>query len=145
MSKETNQIIEVGGVKLEVDMRYARVVENYQLGAKVKVLIKGYGDSYTTHPGVIVGFDNFKERPCIVIAYAKSDYNGTDISIAYLTKDTKDLEICPMVQDELKFSQAEALAGFDRAIANKMGEVKLLEEKRAYFLERFGQYFALPE
>lgn len=138
---EEKRIIEVGGVKMEVDMRYARAIDTFRIGEKVKVLIKEYSDSYVTYPGVIIGFDNFKERPCIVIAYTKVGYSDTDIKFAYLTKDSKDLEIVPMINDELHFAKEEVIEGFDRRIKKLKQEVDELETKKAYFLNKFGNYF----
>ena len=68
---DNKRVVEIGGVKLEVDLRHARVIENFKIGDTVKVLLKKYGDSYESHLGVIVGFDNFKERPTIVIAHVE--------------------------------------------------------------------------
>ena len=42
MSEDQKRIIEVNGVKLEVDMRYARKIEELRVGSRVKVLIKNY-------------------------------------------------------------------------------------------------------
>ncbi len=143
--KEDKKIIEVGGIKLEVDMRYAKVIEHYQIGQKVKVLIKKYSDTYESHPGIIVGFDNFKTLPTIVIAHTKQEYNGADIEILYLNSASKDVEICPMIDDDLKLNHDATVNAFDRGIAKKRQELEDLEMKKAYFIERFGQIITLKE
>ena len=74
MSEKT--IIEINGVKMEIDLRQATVVENFKVGDKVKVLIKTYNDSFQSHVGTIVGFDAFKERPTIILAYLANDYGS---------------------------------------------------------------------
>lgn len=137
---EGKRIIEVGGVKLEVDLRHARVVENFKIGDNVKVLIKTYGDSFKSHPGIIVGFDNFKERPTIVVAYVEDGYSA-DIKMLYINRDTKDAEFCLMTRDELVIDKGSVLQGFDRQIAAKQAEIASINEKRLYFTERFGRYF----
>jgi hypothetical protein len=49
------RIVEINGVKLELDMRQAKLqsIDTFKVGDSVKVLIKEYGDSYKTHAGVI--------------------------------------------------------------------------------------------
>jgi hypothetical protein len=46
------RIVEVDGIKLEIDERTARTIESYKVGDPVKVLVKSYGDSYNIYPGV---------------------------------------------------------------------------------------------
>jgi hypothetical protein len=137
---EHTKIIEINGVKLEVDMRYARTVDQYKIGQCVKVLKKSYGDTYDSYPGVIIGFENFKNLPSINIAYACASYDA-DIKFVLLNAQTKDIEICPMINDELPFTRAHALASFERKIRTMKAELIELEDKRDYFLERFGEFF----
>ena len=59
-NQEQKRIIEVNGVKMEIDLRNAKVVENYKVGDYVKVLIKEY-NSYKSYIGNIIGFDNFEK------------------------------------------------------------------------------------
>lgn len=77
---DEKKIIEIGGVKLELDMRTGKTtqIDTFKVGDNVKVLIKEY-DSYKSYAGVIVGFDNFKERPTIIVAYLKMGYSEADI------------------------------------------------------------------
>lgn len=138
---ENKRIIEINGVKLEVDLRYAKTIEAYRIGQKVKVLIKEYTDSYKSYPGVIVGFDNFVERPTIVIAYVQVTGYDSNIKIVYLNKDSKDIEITPMIVDEVAFTREDGLKLFQAQIDKKKGEVEELEMKKSYFLEKFGEYF----
>ena len=76
------RVVEINGVKMEVDLRSATTqeVNTYKVGDQVKVLIKDYS-SWKDYPGTIVGFDNFKQRPTIIIAYLER-YNS-DIRFAY--------------------------------------------------------------
>jgi hypothetical protein len=71
---ETNKIIEINGVKFEVDGRTAtlRQIDTIRIGARVKVLKKKYGDDYEVHHGVVVGFEPFKEAPTFIIAYIET-------------------------------------------------------------------------
>ena len=144
MSEDQKRVVEIGGVKMEIDLRYAKTIENYRVGDKVKVLKKNYGDSFTSYPGIIVGFDDFKNLPTIVIAYVHADYSGAKIEFIYLNSATKEVEICPMVKDEIMLNKNTALGFFDREIEKKRHELEDLEMKKKYFLDTFGQHFA-PE
>lgn len=48
MSETT--IIEINGVKLEIDLRHAKRIDNLRVGDTVKVLRKRYDDSYESFP-----------------------------------------------------------------------------------------------
>lgn len=139
--EQEKRIIEVGGVKLEIDMRYARAIEHYRIGDHVKVLIKNYGDSYESYPGIIVRFENFEKLPGIVIAYANVDTYSADMKFQLLNAETKDVEICPMVDDELPFTRGRAEQAFDHQIKEYTEKLNILKAKRDYFFRRFGELF----
>src|SRR5690606_28503543 len=67
-------IIEVNGVKLEVDLRTAKRVDELRVGDRVKVLTKDYRGEYEVHAGTIVGFEPFENLPTVIVAYLKRDY-----------------------------------------------------------------------
>lgn len=48
---DQKRIIEVNGVKLEVDLRNARRVDEFRVGSPVKVLVKNYS-TYESHFGM---------------------------------------------------------------------------------------------
>lgn len=56
-------IVEINGIKMAIDERTATIqkVDTFKVGDPVKVLIKEYS-SYNAKFGVIIGFDNFKNR-----------------------------------------------------------------------------------
>lgn len=135
------RIVEINGVKLEVDLSTARVIENYRIGDNVKVLIKQYGESFTSYPGVIVGFDPFVNRPTIVIAYLDMGYNKGEIKFVHLNQDTKDCEICPMIEKEMPFEKHRVVDMFDRQIVTAEQALTDIKNKKAYFLAEFGSYF----
>lgn len=141
---DEKRIIEVGGVKLEVDLRYAKQIESYKVGDNVKVLLKEYSDTFKSYPGVIVGFDNFVQRPTIVIAYLNMGYDKAEVKFLYLTVDSKDAEICPMIGDELAVNKISAVQMLDRDIERKEQELQELKRRKDYFLQNFGRYFEKP-
>lgn len=137
------QIIEVNGVRMEVDMRSARVakLELYKVGTKVRVLKKEYNDAFTTYGGVIIGFDQFKKRPSILIAYLKSDYSSCEIEFLTYNKDTKDIEICPADDSFIPFKKATIIEQMDRQVLQAETTLEETKAKREYFHKYFEKYF----
>ena len=142
---DNKRIIEVGGVKMEVDLRYAKQVEHYKVGDNVKVLVQEYGDKFQSFPGIIVGFDNFVERPTIVVSYLKVAYSTAEIVFVYLTKDSKNIEICPMMGEDLVINKEKAIELLDGEILKKEEELIKLKNQKAYFVENFKRHFMKSE
>ena len=137
------RIVEINGVKLEIDLRTATRVESFKIGDQVKVLVKQYGESYSSYFGVIVGFDEFKALPTIIVAYLNTESwgSGSPLRFVYLNSATKDTEICAQEPFDIGVEKSEVLAQFDREILKKETELKELEQKKKYFVEMFGRYF----
>jgi hypothetical protein len=134
------KIVEINGVKMEIDLRYAREIDTYRIGDNVKVLVKGYSDSYASHPGVITGFDNFKERPAILVTYLDMKYSESNLVTVSITKDSKEIELCPMV-DDILFEKEQVLVLFDRKIAAKEAELQDVKRAKNYFELHFAHYW----
>jgi len=134
-------IIEVRGMKLEVDLSTAKRIDMYAVGDNVKVLLKSYGDVFKSYAGVIVGFDNFKELPTIVVAYLKNDYSTALVEFAYLNSQSKDIEICHMTDAEKMLDKASAVDALDREINKKKVELMELEARKSYFITNFKLHF----
>ena len=143
MSEQEKTIIEVGGVKLEVDMRYARRVDTLRVGDRVKCLVKKYGNTHETYPGVVVGFEPFPSLPSIVFAYLDtSSYNGDTLKVKTFNQKTEDFEIVPDVdRNSLEVDKGRVLTMLDRDIEKKREELNQSELRRQYFLDNFGSYF----
>lgn len=135
MSEKT--IIEINGVKLEVDLSEAKVISNYKIGDKVKVLVKKYS-SYENYPGILVGFDRFAKLPTIIIAYLEAQEN---IKFLNFNGQSEDVEICPMNEKELPCTKARVLEMMDRRITKAEEELADLQHKKQFFLNEFGKYF----
>lgn len=138
----SKKIVEVNGVKLELDMRQGtlRNVDSFKVGDNVKLLKKEY-EAYKSYPAVIVGFDEFPNMPTIVIAYLESSYGSNDIKFAYINSASKDLELCSMNTMEVVINKSLVLDQIDRLIDAKEREVTELKTKRSYFVDMFGRYF----
>ena len=137
------QIIEINGVKMEVDMRYAKRIEHLTIGSRVKCLIKGYGDDYKVLPGVIVGFEPFEKLPSIIVAYLDVDYSSAGIKFKSYNAKCTDFEIvADLDNNALEVNKADILAKMEREIEKKRLEVEEVEQRRDFFLKNFGAYFA---
>jgi len=140
MENENIKVIEIKGVKVEVDLRTCKVIENYKVGDPVKILIKDYS-SYKSYAGVIIGFDDFKMLPTMVIAYLDNNYSTAEIKFAYLNSESKDIEICPLNSMDKFLDKSHAVGLLDQTIFKKEQEVAELKAKKEYFLKEFSCYF----
>ncbi|HKT53830.1 MAG TPA: hypothetical protein VJP88_05225 [Caulobacteraceae bacterium] len=138
MSERT--VIEVNGVKMEVDLRYARRVEEIRIGDRVKVLTKSYS-GHDVRPGIVIGFEPFQKLPTIIIAAIHQEYNKVEVKTYHYNADTKDVEIVHAVDDDLSVDRASLLTVFDRQISAKQLEIDALLEQRRYFETNFRAYW----
>lgn len=137
------QIIEINGVKMEVDMRYAKRIEHLTVGSRVKCLIKSYSDDYKVMPGVIVGFEPFEKLPSIIVAYLDIDYSTAAIKFKSYNAKCSDFEIVADIDNNaLEVNKADVLARMEREIEKKRLELEEIEQRRDFFLKNFGVYFA---
>lgn len=140
--KEESKIVEVNGVKMELDYRTAKmsVVDTFKVGDSVKLLKNETYGTPTVKFGVIVGFEEFKSLPTIVVLYLEY----SEMKYAYINKDSK---------NEIIKSQEHDLVSEKNWILDRMkskiekAEVELANEKRNYklFMEQFGKFFENKE
>lgn len=136
--------VEIGGIKVEVDLRTVKHITTYKVGDNVKLLMKEYSN-FVVKPGVIVDFVNFKENPAIVVAYFDQNYAGTSIKFVTIHKDTTDIEMAPCLPHELELNKDRVLDRFDLEIANKLRDAEELRQKKEYFVKNFGRFFKEEE
>ena len=140
---ENVRVVEIGGVKMEIDLRSAKVVESFRVGDSVKVLVKSYGESFKSHPGVIIGFDEFKNLPTIVVMYLEmGSYSGDGIKFAYINS-TSEVELCAAAPDDLHYDKSATLNAMDRAISTKERELEDAKLKKQYFITMIGKHFGV--
>ena len=132
--------MEINDVKFEVDMSSAKIISEYKIGDKVNVLIKEYSDKIVC-PGIIIGFDNFKDLPTITVDYLKIGYNEATIKFVYFNSDSKEVDIAPCRESDLIFNKSDVIIKMDREIASKEKEVEDLIRKKNYFLNNFTKHF----
>ena len=83
------RIIEIDGVKVEVDLTTARRIDTFRIGDNVKIYEK---DSKKISCGIITVFDNFKDEPSITVARFRegSYWEKPSIDFIYFNSDTSD-------------------------------------------------------
>lgn len=137
---EEKRIIEINGLKVEVDMRSARKIDTFRVGDNVKLLVKEYGGSYKVYPGIITGFDNFKDLPTIVVAVYKDTFNDVTIEFYYVNEKTAadcGYDLILSGDDELKVSRDSFIQRFEAQIEKKKNELSDLEHKLDFFKTHF--------
>jgi CRISPR/Cas system-associated exonuclease Cas4 (RecB family) len=139
-----NKIIEINGVKFEVDARTAtlRQLDHIKIGSRVKVLIPGYSDSVEVHHGAVVGFEPFQNSPTIIIAYLKTSYGtAAEIKFLYFNSKSKEQIIVSDENDKEALEASNIVAAMDKEIVKKKNEIQDLEDRKAYFLQNFKAYW----
>jgi len=136
MSDENKKIIEINGIKMEVDLREVKIINHYKVGDNVKILLKKYSD-YKVYPGVITGFVEFNELPTIEILYVDHD----QVNFCAINEKTEGIEVAPYSSEELMFGKELVIEKLDDEINRKEIEVKQLKQRRAAFLKYFQKYF----
>lgn len=133
------KIIEVNGVKLEVDMRYAKRIDEFRVGDTVKVL-DNRRDNNELKTGVITDFANFKELPTIMVAvYKPGDYwSAPTVEFIPYNSETEGIEIVGVSAEEVIVSKETIVQKFDDEIAKKRDELNDLIIKRDTFVKYFG-------
>ena len=137
------QIIEVKGVKMEVDLREAKTIDTYRVGDLVKILVKAYSNEFKVkaYAGVIIGFDAFVKLPTIVVAYLKLDYSGASVVIESVNNESA-CEITHANEGDVPFSKKQVLDLLDRDVDVKRKALDEANWHRTQFLDWFGKYFA---
>jgi hypothetical protein len=140
MSEENKRIVEIDGVKLEVDLRNAKVIDHYKVGDPVRVLTSESYDNLKA--GVIVGFCEFEKNPAIEIMVLNHGYSGIDFSIVTIVsgKENK-IQIAPFDKYQGLISQTDIVTKFNRDIEKKELELADLKLKKKYFINDFAKAF----
>lgn len=138
-NNENIRVIDVNGVKLEVDMRYARRIDQFKVGDTVKVL-DNRSEKNEMRTGVITDFANFKELPTMMIAvYKPGDYwSVPTIEFIPYNADTKDIEIVGVSAEEVIVSRDTIVQKFDDEIMKVRDKLNDLIIKRDTFIKYFG-------
>lgn len=144
-NEEQTRIVEINGVKMEVDLRHAKVIhENLKVGSKVKLLTKTDYHGAAVYPGVVIGFENFTDLPTIIVAYTDISYSKAELKFAHINNDKKSVEkwsIIPALDDDMPIDRVTANQYFDKEEAKLQRDLQELADRRAYFDRTFDVYF----
>lgn len=135
-------IVDINGVKIEVDLSGAQKVEHYKVGDHVKVLVKSDYSSPAVYPAVVVGFEPFPSLPTIVLAYLKVEYSSAEIKFVFFNAESKNVEICRMLHADAELNKADAINRLQAEIDKKQAEVDELVRRKNYFVENFRRHFS---
>jgi len=130
------RIIEINGIKMEIDMSTAKRVDEFKVGDNIKVL-----QNKQIKQGVIVDFVNFKELPTIQIAIFSTDYWGSKIDFIHYNAKTEDIEIMPCAKLDLELEKNNVVEKLNNEIQKKSDEMSELVAKRDWFVKYYGKYF----
>lgn len=136
---EDKRIVEINGIKLEVDLRSARRIDEFKVGDTVKVL-DNRNEKNEVRTGVITDFANFKELPTIIVAVYKAGDYWTKPNIEFIpyNAETSGIEIVGVSAEEIIVSKETIVQKFDDEIAKKRDELNDLIIKRDTFVKYFG-------
>ena len=137
---EHKHIVEINGIKIEVDLRTAKRIDEFKVGDCVKVLEKNH-NGHNIYPGVIVDFVEFKTLPTIQIAVFKMDYSGHHLQFINFNSETKDYEFTRVSEHELHIDKDRVIDRINMEIEKKRGELMALENKKNYLMKHFGEFF----
>ena len=137
---EEKRIVEIDGVKIEVDLRTAKRIDTFKVGDNVKVLCKNYNNEFKVKPGIITDFANFKERPTIVVAvFNEGSWSSTpSIEFIHIYEGMEDkYEIVYTSDEDLRLTKDGVIEKFEREIAKKKNEAQDLENQLNQFIKHF--------
>lgn len=138
---EQKTVVEINGVKLEIDLRYAKRIDTLQIGSRVKCLVKTYSD-HKIYPGIVVGFEPFAKLPTIKVCYVDDGYGTDTLHFQTFNSETKEFEIVADIDfNEIEVNRNDVLNKIKREILKHEQGIAELKTKRQFFLEKFGAYF----
>lgn len=133
---EDKRIIEINGMKLEVDMRNARRIDTFRVGDNVKLLKKGYNEEINIYPGIVTDFANFKDLPTIIVAYMDNSYSDVTIKFENINSNSTS-QIVYATSDEVKLSREGVIEKYDDKIAKTKSELLDLVHRKDFFIRHF--------
>jgi hypothetical protein len=135
------RIIEINGIKMEVDLRSAKRIDTFKVGDPVKVLDMNYQNG-SIKAGVIVGFAEFSQKAAIEIMVLDESYSGIDFKFITVSSETDSkYEIVHYNNYEKIFTKSNVIDNFNREIEKKKIEIEELERKREYYIKDFEKAF----
>jgi len=138
------RIIEIDGVKLEIDLREVKQIDTYKVGDNVKVwdLDSGYSSGDKFYSGVITNFYNFDDLPTIEVMTIKEGYSEITLEFIYISKNTSDrYKLVPATEEVFMLEGSSVIKTMDRVIQKKQNELQEAINKKEFFIKKFGKAF----
>lgn len=139
---DNKRIVEINGVKMEVDLRHCKTIESYKHGDYVKVLVKKYSDTYETKYGRIIDFNEFQSLPTVVIAYLDLSYSEVKVAIVNYNAKTEGVQIAPMQELEIGVEYDEVLRVLNNQVDKAEQELKKQKDNKEYVIRCFEKHFS---
>lgn len=140
--QEANSISQfvVGSVAIAASRDAMMRAEVLKVGDAVRVFVKEkYSTTSAVHTGVVVGFEPFKERPTIIIAYVKVDYASAKMEMLYFTGQEEGIEVLAAAPDtNIEIERSRVLDFFDQEETKALAKVAEVRAQRCYFEKYFG-------
>lgn len=137
MEEQNTKIIEIGGVKVECDLRKAKQVETFKVGDPVKLLIKNDDYPHVGY-GFIIGFAFFKSLSIITVVYTDEFRR---IQFAHVTEKSKLFEIAPCSENEIDPDEFDTEKEIDNKIQHLETEIRELKVKKRALKKIFEKIF----
>lgn len=140
MTDQEKQIVEINGVKMEVDLRHAKRIDTFKIGDPVKLLIVS---DNSVKAGVIVGFEAFEKLPTIVVVWIDDSYYSGGLKTAHINEKSADKYELVACNDGtlMHLSRSHITEKLEKAITKAESELADARAQLKYFNERFGVHF----
>lgn len=136
------QTFDVGGRRIELDLKSATRIETLSIGAKVKVLDTTPYSGPKVWPGVIVGFEPFEKMPTIIVAYIEGDWGKAELKfLHYNSKCADKYELVVADVDTADLDRELVSKHFAETIRTHEVAIEDLKQKRDYFERNFRAYW----
>lgn len=130
---------------MELDTRVAVRADVIKVGSRVKLLKKEYTSHKVLH-GIIIGFEPFKDLPTIIVAAVDLSYSDATVNFVYINEKTEDYQMVVALDDDhAALDKTEFCKIIDRKITAKQAEIRELEDRKAFFLDKFQTYWTPVE
>lgn len=135
---EEKRIIEINGMKMEVDLRTAKRIDTFKVGDNVKVMTTSYDGKHSIKPGVITDFAMFKDLPTIVVAVFNEGSWSSNPTISFEhVNNESDTKLIFASKEEIRLSRDGVIEKFEREIQKKENERQDLQNQLDYFKKHF--------
>jgi len=130
-----NTQVNVGHYSFEISDPVITQTTKFKIGDKVKLYIKDYNNSI--YPGVIVGFDDFKDLPTISILYIQYG----EIKLIGLNEVNKDtVQIIPSNEASMLDDNFQTvLFSLNQKIVEAQSRLTELKLKRDFYIKHYGK------